>query len=374
MPTESIAVLAPLHHLPSEGAEPTGTSSTAPTPTGPRALLDFYASLVVDGGVGFHVSSDGIETLGDFAPVFQFLEVRGGSPAPQLDLSPSYSDLHLPGDAELPLDADSSPDDYARAFLGHLNASLRLAARGFRGHPVPLVRWQALADGPGLAVQCRCIWRADVATRRTLSVDGADPAFALVLENPEVEGRGLREAIAALAIAGIFLGSVSDADAGIGSRRARSSQSEKAASKVSPKLRADVDHKILGQASSGNTHLLVDISKQRAYLLVNGQVAIDTPVSTARANKYTPRGTFKITQKVRSGKTSTIYGCDLPCWMRLGDSPFGLHVGDLPGYPASAGCVRLPSNIAPLIFDHAPSGTVVKIVDSVNLDTYVKAF
>ena len=78
----------------------------------------------------------------------------------------------------------------------------------------------------------------------------------------------------------------------------------------------------------------------------------------------TTRGTFKITQRVESGKTSTIYGCSLPYWMRLDQSAIGMHVGELPGYPASAGCVRLPAQIAPLIFGATQSGTTVKVVDS----------
>ena len=40
------------------------------------------------------------------------------------------------------------------------------------------------------------------------------------------------------------------------------------------------------------------------------------------------------------------------------------HIGDLPGYPASAGCIRLPSNVAPIMFELTKSGTTVKVVDS----------
>jgi lipoprotein-anchoring transpeptidase ErfK/SrfK len=116
--------------------------------------------------------------------------------------------------------------------------------------------------------------------------------------------------------------------------------------------------------AGGEKKIVVDVSKQRAYLLIDGQVAIDTAVSTARTGKYTPRGEFKITERVKSGKTSTIYGCSLPYWQRLGDSPVGMHIGDLPGYPASAGCIRLPYSVAPVIFENTASGVTVQIVDS----------
>ena len=120
----------------------------------------------------------------------------------------------------------------------------------------------------------------------------------------------------------------------------------------------------LGKSGNSTKKIVVDVSKQRAYLLVDGQIAIDTAVSTARSGKYTPRGEFKITERVQSGKTSTIYGCSLPYWQRLGDSAVGMHIGDLPGYPASAGCIRLPYSVAPVIFANTTKGVTVQIVDS----------
>ncbi len=131
-------------------------------------------------------------------------------------------------------------------------------------------------------------------------------------------------------------------------------------------LTAKIDRDILARASTSSTRVVVDISKQRAYLLVGSEVAVDTPVSTARPGKYTPRGTFHISQRVPSGKVSTIYGVEMPYWMRLDNSVFGLHAGYLPGYPASAGCIRLPSNVAPTIFEATQSGTSVSIYSSWN--------
>ncbi len=123
----------------------------------------------------------------------------------------------------------------------------------------------------------------------------------------------------------------------------------------------------------GKREVIVDINKQRAYLLVGGVMAVNAPVSTARSDKHTPRGSFCITQRVRSGKTSTIYGCDLPFWMRLGHSAIGLHVGELPGYPASAGCVRLSEEGARLLFENTTSGVAVRIVDHWNPESLLVA-
>ncbi len=136
----------------------------------------------------------------------------------------------------------------------------------------------------------------------------------------------------------------------------------KRTSAINPKL----NPLVLSQSNGKNTRVVIDISAQRGYLLVNEKVAMDTPVSTARPGKYTPRGSFSIGQRVRSGKVSTIYGVEMPFWMRLGASPFGLHAGYLPGYPASAGCIRLPASAAQVIFDNTSSGTRVSIHNSWN--------
>ena len=39
----------------------------------------------------------------------------------------------------------------------------------------------------------------------------------------------------------------------------------------------------------------------------------------------------------------------------------GMHEGFLPGYPASHGCIRLPENMAPLIYQKVKVGTPVTV-------------
>ena len=121
---------------------------------------------------------------------------------------------------------------------------------------------------------------------------------------------------------------------------------------------------ILARSTKANTRVVVDVARQTAFLLVDGAVAVETPVSTARPGKYTPRGNFRVTERVRSGKISTIYGVGMPYWMRLSGSVYGVHAGYLPGYPASAGCIRLPSDAAQLIYDNTKYGTQVSIYSS----------
>lgn len=127
-----------------------------------------------------------------------------------------------------------------------------------------------------------------------------------------------------------------------------------------------VNHFVLKQSNRKNTRVVIDIADQKSYLLVNGKVAMTSPVSTARPGKYTPRGSFSISERVQNGKISTIYGVHMPYWMRLSGTAYGVHAGHLPGYPASAGCVRLPSKAAQVIYDNTSYGTRVNIYSSWN--------
>lgn len=129
---------------------------------------------------------------------------------------------------------------------------------------------------------------------------------------------------------------------------------------------ARINQMVLAESNRSNTRVVIDVADQRGYLLVNGKIAVDTPVSTARPGKWTPRGSFSMSERVRSGKISTIYGVAMPYWMRLSGSVYGVHAGHLPGYPASAGCIRLPSSAAQVIYDNTKYGTRVNIYSSWN--------
>lgn len=127
---------------------------------------------------------------------------------------------------------------------------------------------------------------------------------------------------------------------------------------------AYINQELLDGEKEAERKVIIDIERQRAYLVVKGLVAIDTAVSTARRGKYTPRGTFHISEKIKSGKVSTLYHVYMPNWMRLSSSAVGMHTGDLPGYPASAGCIRLPQSVAPILYEHTKRGVTVEVVDS----------
>lgn len=121
---------------------------------------------------------------------------------------------------------------------------------------------------------------------------------------------------------------------------------------------------VLARSNGANTNLIIDIADQKAYFFVDGIMALETPISTARSGKVTPKGSFSMTERVRDGKISNLYHVEMPYWMRLDQTPYGVHAGDLPGYPASAGCIRLPSPAAKIIYENTRTGTSVKIYNN----------
>jgi lipoprotein-anchoring transpeptidase ErfK/SrfK len=56
-------------------------------------------------------------------------------------------------------------------------------------------------------------------------------------------------------------------------------------------------------------------------------------------------------------------GAPMRWFMRLTWEGVGMHVGILPGYPASHGCIRLPAEVAQALYVKVKIGTPVKVVD-----------
>jgi hypothetical protein len=115
-------------------------------------------------------------------------------------------------------------------------------------------------------------------------------------------------------------------------------------------------------APAGPMLMLVNIRTQRANVYRNGVRIGTSTVSTGRPGKKTPTGVFQILQK-RAKHTSSIYKTPMPYMQRLTWDGIALHAGRLPGYPASAGCVRLPYNFAQALFAETPMGMTVAIID-----------
>jgi hypothetical protein len=131
----------------------------------------------------------------------------------------------------------------------------------------------------------------------------------------------------------------------------------------------------------------IDLQEQKAYLLQDGYVVYQSPISSGRYGHLTPPGEFKITQKNKD-HYSSLYGrivdsagrtingdadSDMPVppggkfvpapmkyFIRF-NGAVGMHAGLFPGYPASHGCVRLPRAKAELFFNILQIGDTVRV-------------
>jgi lipoprotein-anchoring transpeptidase ErfK/SrfK len=152
-----------------------------------------------------------------------------------------------------------------------------------------------------------------------------------------------------------------------------------------------INQGILKQATPDAVHIVVSIPKQRAWLMVGNQTAIDSPISSGKRGHSSPTGHFTVLEKdpnhhsslygdfrdhsgrvVRAGVSARIdsapsgthfVGAEMRWFMRLTGDGVGMHIGILPGYPASHGCIRMPSEGAKMFYDHVKVGTPVDVGD-----------
>ena len=107
--------------------------------------------------------------------------------------------------------------------------------------------------------------------------------------------------------------------------------------------------------------ILVDLSDQRAWIFdSSGLELFTTTISSGRKGFPTPTGTYAITNKYRTW-TSTLYDASMPFFQRLSCGDFGFHAGNVPGYPASHGCIRVPHGNATKLFSLTELGDRVDI-------------
>jgi len=149
-----------------------------------------------------------------------------------------------------------------------------------------------------------------------------------------------------------------------------------------------------GEWTGGNkviTRMAINVDTQRATLYHGDEVVGWTYVASGITSFPTPTGTFKIMEKVKD-KVSNLYGkgydangklvnsdfkqgrdmlpsggkfvaAPMKYFMRLTGDGVGMHIGLIskPGRRASHGCIRLPSKMAPILYEHTSIGTPVTI-------------
>ena len=152
-----------------------------------------------------------------------------------------------------------------------------------------------------------------------------------------------------------------------------------------------VNQSLLKQATPDNTHIVVSIPKQRASLMIGERIVADGPISSGRRGHESPIGHLHVLEKdpnhhsnlygdfvdssgriVRAGVSARVdsapsgthfEGAPMRWFLRLTEEGVGMHVGILPGYPASHGCIRQSADGAKLFYDYVKVGTMVDVGD-----------
>src|ERR1700737_1962000 len=114
---------------------------------------------------------------------------------------------------------------------------------------------------------------------------------------------------------------------------------------------------------AGPVVVLVSLPDQILYVYRNGIRIGRSTVSSGKPGKQTPTGVFTVLQKKVRHESSIYKGAQMPHMQRLTWTGIAMHAGYLPGYPASAGCVRLPVDFAEKLYSVTRSGTSVIITD-----------
>jgi lipoprotein-anchoring transpeptidase ErfK/SrfK len=152
-----------------------------------------------------------------------------------------------------------------------------------------------------------------------------------------------------------------------------------------------INQSVLKQATPDSVRIVVSIPKQRAWLMVGEEIAADGPISSGKRGHSSPVGHFTVMEKdpnhhstlygdyvdssgrtVRAGVSARIdsapsgthfQGAAMKWFLRLTSDGVGMHIGILPGYAASHGCIRESVDGAKLFYDNVKVGTPVDVGD-----------
>lgn len=149
------------------------------------------------------------------------------------------------------------------------------------------------------------------------------------------------------------------------------------------------NQQLLADLKPGKAWIRIDLAKQRGFLMESKDVVLDYPICSGIPSRPTPRGNYKILEKVVD-KSSNLYGkivdaegnivngdadatkdpipeggkfigAPMGYWMRLTQDGVGHHIGPILRRPASHSCVRGPKLTMPIVYSKVKIGTRVVI-------------
>lgn len=126
-------------------------------------------------------------------------------------------------------------------------------------------------------------------------------------------------------------------------------------------------------APAGPVTVIVSLKTQKAYAYRNGVPIGVSTVSTGMKGHKTPTGVFTVLQKDADHVSNVYKDAAMPFMERLTWGGIAMHAGNLPGYPASHGCIRMPLAFAKSLFGITRMGMTVVITNDALVPVVVAA-
>jgi L,D-transpeptidase catalytic domain len=118
-----------------------------------------------------------------------------------------------------------------------------------------------------------------------------------------------------------------------------------------------------GLSQQGPLVIVISLHDQTLSAYRNGIRIARSSISSGRKGRSTPTGVFTVLEKEVTHFSNKYHHAPMPYMQRLTWQGIALHGGELPGYPASHGCIRLPRDFARLLYSVTTRGTTVIVVD-----------
>lgn len=106
---------------------------------------------------------------------------------------------------------------------------------------------------------------------------------------------------------------------------------------------------------------IVSLGSQRVTIYDSEGWILRAPVSSGQPGYETPPGIYSVLQKEADHYSNLYDDASMPFMQRITWSGIALHAGQLPGYPASHGCIRMPYDFAEHLFEMTKVGMRVII-------------
>jgi len=123
----------------------------------------------------------------------------------------------------------------------------------------------------------------------------------------------------------------------------------------------------------GPVVVLVSVPLQVMHVYRNGVLVGRASISTGAKGHTTPSGVFTILEKEQTHYSKTYNNAPMPNMQRLTWKGIAMHSGQLPGYPASHGCIRMPYDFSLLLFKLTEKGGTVVIGDATSRQPHLAA-